>query len=245
MAIEIQNVGAPGQPSHELASRCQVEEPAGLLAGQRIDRKPAIAFQHLDRAVQLSLRQPDRFVQAFQGTDGTVVAQHDGAGAQQFGQGSQQDRRQLFGTCRIGLYRQHIAVAVDNEAGQVVALRVDQAVMRPGVEPVAQRQGGGQALVEKGRIQLPVWLPVVQPGGDQRMKVETGGAQWPAIGASQCDQRSRRERTRRGIELQFIGKGPGMAGAQTPVLAVLHFNQGQGHGAVIGNPRPSVSYPGG
>ena len=81
VAIDVADAPASGKGGGETSIVPLVEEPAGLLAAQRVGQEAGVVFLHRDRAVQPANRYLHARFQALERARGGIVAQYDGARA--------------------------------------------------------------------------------------------------------------------------------------------------------------------
>ena len=106
---------------------------------------------------------------------------------------------------------------------------MDQPVVGTVEQPFAQPQRARQPALEEGRIDGRVGVAGEQTRRDQGMRVELGERQAAAVGRVQADRRARRQGLGGRVHAQLVGIGPGMAGAQPPVLAGQKLHLGVKH----------------
>src|SRR5262249_25869264 len=109
-------------------------------------------------------------------------------------------------------------------------------------EPVAQRSGALQPGREEVRVDGRIEAAGQDAGGDQRMRVEEGEREGPAIGAQQPHERARRQRLGARVHDDLVGIDPGMAEEQTPVRLGPKGDAAHGR-SVPGAMAPGKAYP--
>lgn len=78
------------------------------------------------------------------------------------------------------LHGQVVAVAVNDQTGQKIALAVAKSVPGAGVEALAQGQCRFQPLGQQGLVQLHIGLAAVQAGADKRSRIDAHAAKGSA-----------------------------------------------------------------
>ena len=181
----------------------------------------------------------DALRQALQRAHRGVVAADDQAGRDQVAQRRDQQRGQRLHPRGIGLQRQRVAVAVDDQAGQAIGLGMDQAVVGRVVELLPQRQRGAEPALRPVQVEHRAGVAVQPPGGDQAVRVEAPGAVVPAVVALQPHRAAGRQGAGRRGHGDLVREGPGVAGLHPLVVARQQAEQrvgcgGLGHAAAIG-----------
>ena len=148
--------------------------------------------------------------------------------------------QQALGPGGVGLQHQGVAEAVGDDAGQAVALGVDQAVEGRIEQGLAQGQGMADARGEPVRADLRLRVGVDQPCGDGAGRVEGGEAE-RAVALDQPDQGAGGEVLGAPVHGDFVGEGPGRALGQRRPLPGRSFTVGRSvRLAVIGGSRRSA-----
>jgi hypothetical protein len=119
----------------------------------------------------------------------------------------------------VRLEHEHVAEAVDDEPGQAVRLRVDQAVVGLGIELASERQGAGHAVLDERAVDLAVLVARQQARRDQRAGVEVRETQDLPVRRHEADDAAGRQRLGGAVHLELVRVEPRRAAPQAPVLA--------------------------
>jgi len=148
IAEHIEHAPAGGVFVHGKPVAALVEEPAGLLtlAQRHLEAHPTL-FE--PRAGGHFADGFDRGIELLQFAHRGIVAQQHPLDVQHAVQRAQDFRLAALHASRGDLHHQHLAIAVDDQAGQAVALAIHQTVVRLPVQRLAQRQRRLQPLHEE------------------------------------------------------------------------------------------------
>ena len=191
MAEHVQHPRVLRQRNHAIAVGALVEEPAGLLPAERIDREPHTALNHL-RARVIAEQQVDVLCQPLLPPCRRVIACHHCAQRQQAGERLHDRRRQPIHPGGVRLQHRNIVVAVDHQARQPVGLGVHQPVEGRVANTVAQCDRLAKTRTQPVHVDLRRWVAIQQPRRDQAARIEHEGAESRAVVALNPNQVARR-----------------------------------------------------
>ena len=177
----IQHLASGGVRGHGGVVRQLVEIKAGLLSVEQIDLEGDAVHRDLESAGRFAGEHAGVQFEALGFADRRVVALDDGAWREQFLQRFREQRLPLVHGQRERLHHEMIAVAIDDHAGQPVALAPDEpAETRVHLAPCAVIDGLLEPALEKVEVEI-LALPGKTPGDDLRLGVVDGGAEQPIL----------------------------------------------------------------
>ena len=218
MAERVEHGGPPREARDTGAVLALVEEPAGLLATQQVDREAQAVLLH-HRAGGVAGEQARFPGEALEPAHRAVVARDDAARGGQRCQRLDDQRRGGLHSRGIRLQRDHIPVAVHDEAGQPVGLGMDQAVMGRVEQAVAQCQRLGQPGTEPGGVAGGIRVGRQAPRGNQRMGVEVPGAMPDAVIAFEAYDDAGGQGPGHRRHRDLVAEGPGVARLHAAIAA--------------------------
>ena len=138
-----------------------------------------------------------------------------------------------FHARRGDLRAEHVAVAVEHEAGQPVAFAVAQAVERHVEQRFTQQQGAFEAFFDEGCVERLVGLAADDARGDERSRVDVGRPDGAPVGGADLCGLARRERRQRGaLHVHFVAENPQVPRPQAAVF--IFFEEKLLHGCPLG-----------
>ncbi len=170
--------------------------------------------------------------QPFEGADRAVVAQDDRRRLQQRGERLAYQRLQRRDAGGVGLHDEDRPEPVDDETRQSIRLGMNEAVIGPVEEPLAQGERALQPGGDKAPVDRPPGVAVEEAGRHEAVRVEHGHTERALVGAAQRDKRAGRQRLGGGVNPQFVRKDPGMPGLGAAMAFRRQHDRRPGFGIV-------------
>ncbi len=208
-----------------------VVEPAGLLPGQhRRLELHAVLFQR-DPLRHFAVGVGHVALQALGVARAGVVLPEHGGGLEHLQQGSEHLVLAQFHGRGRQLHHQHVAEAIDHQAGQQVGIAVDQPVERLVEKPLAQAEGDVDAMNQQRFVENVLGITGNEAAADQIVRAQRDDAQRLAVGHFQHRLVAGGEgiQRRRG-DIHLVAVDPQVAGAQAALGVGFETQAGQGHG---------------
>ena len=185
---DVEDPRAPSMGGEPTAIVGVIEEEAGLLPTTQIENEAHAV--DLDRVLfgHLAMDDLDHRIDAFQPAVGRVGLHEDPARLERTREGSDDFLEQAIDASSVRRDDVNVVVAVDDQAGDVVAFAVTQAIgARARSHPPAKRVGGPQALGKETAIQRPIFAGKYADG-DQRAGVSVTDAEQAAARIDDMDR---------------------------------------------------------
>ena len=165
MAEHVEHTRPPREAGDEGVVRPLVVEEPRLLPARQVGEVGRVVHRHRHRRVEPAAQPAILRAQPLRRPRPSARAEQDVPAAHRL----QRVREGLGPRVRpggVGLEHRRLAEAVDDDAGQTVRLRVDEAVERRVVEPRAQGLRGAQPRRDPGAVDARVRVAVEHPSGD-------------------------------------------------------------------------------
>ena len=157
--------------------------------------------------------------EVFEPARSKVVGPEYGSWAHKAVQSGSEGLAAQFHARRGNLHGKVVAVAVNDKAGQKVALAVAKPIPGGGVEALAQGQCRFQPLDKQGLIHICIGLAAVQACADKRSRVDAHAAKRCAAPVAQGGGFAGGKVCKRALlHIHFVGEYPQVTGAQAAVF---------------------------
>ncbi len=188
VAVEVEHPPCAGVDAESGAVEAMVIEPAGFLPALGRRHETAAILADLKLLRQFAAGHLGVFVQPFDGAKATLIAPDQRGGRIDGRDGGFEHRLQLLHAGAADLADHHLAVAVEHQSRQGIAVAIDPAVVIAGEELPAQPQCGLQSPRQHLFVDDHIALTAVESGRNQGVGVDQGTAERFALGAGDRGQ---------------------------------------------------------
>ncbi len=218
VAEDVEHRRAGSERGNAVAVRPLIEEPAGLLSRQRVDRDAQPPFPHLSPRIG-PVQQQHFFGQTFKPAGGSIVAGNDGPRCEQLLQDLDDQRYQPVHAGGVHLQDEHIVIPVDYQTGQAISLGMHQAMKAAVAHAGTQRAGIGETAANPIGVNLRIRVSVEQARRDQAVGVEHGDAEPGPVLLLDVHQGARGQAPCIDIHDDLVAEYPGRTSPQATALS--------------------------